>query len=47
MFSALKTVDGFRQRFGRPSPVSACKMCQCQVECWIFIEQIQGLREEE
>lgn len=45
MFSALKKVDGSsRQRFGRLSPALACKMCQFQADCWIFIEQNHGLR---
>lgn len=30
MFSTLKAVDGFKQRFGSFSPVLACEMCQCQ-----------------
>lgn len=47
MFSALKTVDGFKQRFGRFSPVLAWKKCQCQAECWILLPLVQGLREEE
>ena len=45
MFSALRTADGFRQRFGRPSPVLASRMCQCRAARRIFIEQIQGSKE--
>lgn len=45
MFSALQTVDGFRQRFGRLSPVHAREMCQFQTVCWVIIEQNQGLKE--
>lgn len=41
MFSALKTVDGFKQRFGRPSPACAWKMCQCQSEHWILHPLVQ------
>lgn len=46
-FQLSRLLMGLGKGLAGPSPVLACKMCQCQDECWIFIEQIQGLRKEE